>query len=259
MYLHSHMNIFWQLLKTDLYIFIKESFFDSLINSIIWMACCALTIAYVYPFLGMTQDFGPFWVVGGIFSLVLFDVFGNVAHFLHHINKVSYELTLPIPPFFVLIKLACTFALQAMIYPIFMLPLLKLFLLDKINFTHFSLLKYTLISLETTLFVGFFSLLVAGMLNNIMQIRNLWGRMLFPMWFLGASQFSWYTLHKVFPIVAYINLLNPFVYAMEGIRVAVLGQQGYINFWWCILALCGFNIVFMWLAHKKLKKKLDFV
>ena len=250
---------FWQLLKTDLYIFGKNNLISSLVNSTIWIGGCTVAAAYIYPTLGMTKDYGPFWIIGGIVSVMFFEMFGNIAHIIHHTDTFMYNVSLPLPSLLLHLKGVTKFALQALVYPIFLLPLTKLLFWDKVTLAQLSLFKYGLIALSAAILTGSFSLLLSSTLSNFLQIRNLFGRVLFPLWIFGASQFSWHTLLKVFPIIAYINLANPYVYAMEGIRVAVLGQPGYINFWLCILALWVFNILFTFIGYKKLKKKLDFI
>jgi ABC-type multidrug transport system permease subunit len=91
------------------------------------------------------------------------------------------------------------------------------------------------------------------------ELGTVWSRMIFPMWFMGGFQFSWFAFYKVFPTMAIISLCNPMIYLTEMTRVAISGQEGYINFWLCVLAAIGFAALFMFLALYRLKKKLDYV
>ena len=91
------------------------------------------------------------------------------------------------------------------------------------------------------------------------KLGSVWARYIFPMWFMGGFQFSWTALHHVLPIVAYINLLNPMIYITEAMRVALLGQADYINFWLCLVAMVIFSCVCFAAGMRNLKQRLDFV
>jgi ABC-type polysaccharide/polyol phosphate export permease len=84
-------------------------------------------------------------------------------------------------------------------------------------------------------------------------------RFIFPLWYLGGFQFSWKIFYKVSPSFAYLNLANPMTYVMEAMRGAILGQEDYIAFWYCMLALLFFSTICWFFALKKLKNRLDFV
>ena len=91
------------------------------------------------------------------------------------------------------------------------------------------------------------------------QIRKIWTRLIFPMWFLSGVEFPWNIVNKLSPKIAYALLANPMIYAMEGIRATVLGQANYLSFWICLPVLWLFAISFGFIAIFKLKKQLDYV
>jgi len=109
------------------------------------------------------------------------------------------------------------------------------------------------------LFVGAFSMFIVSIIKDMNHTNQIGVRFMFPLWFLGGSQFSWLTLHKFVPKVSYVALANPLIYAHEASRVAILGQKGYIPFWTCIGMLLLFTFLFGWLGIRKMKKRLDYV
>jgi ABC-type polysaccharide/polyol phosphate export permease len=55
------------------------------------------------------------------------------------------------------------------------------------------------------------------------------------------------------------NLINPMIYITEAVRCALLGQEGYLNFWLCILVILLFAALSFYFGIKSLRKKLDFI
>ena len=93
----------------------------------------------------------------------------------------------------------------------------------------------------------------------MMQIGNVWMRFIFPLYVFGGFQFTWYTLYNFSPRFAVLNLFNPMLYGIEGMRGAILGQQGYLPFWYCAGALVVLTALFFVVGYRRLKKQLDFI
>jgi ABC-2 type transport system permease protein len=90
-------------------------------------------------------------------------------------------------------------------------------------------------------------------------ISWIWSRVVNPLFMLGGFFYSWGSIYKVSHIFGYVNLLNPLLYAMEGMRAASLGQVGFLPFYVCVLAILGFIALFSMHAVCLLKKRLDCV
>jgi ABC-type polysaccharide/polyol phosphate export permease len=151
------------------------------------------------------------------------------------------------------------YALSYIIVTIMMLPVGKLLLLHQLDLTKISFFKLTLAIIAQGIFYASFVFFPAGLVTNISQMRTVWSRFIFPMWFLGGFQFSWTALHTIFPTVSYLLLFNPLIYITEAMRIALIGQEGFINFWLCMLALLFFSVLFLLLSLRVLKKRLDYV
>lgn len=257
----SYLTIFWELIKTDLSIY-KQGMLDAFINATIWFTCVVVTFSYVFPMTGMADDFGVFIAVGAIVTCSFWDIWTTTTAFVSDIEgnqTINYFLTLPIPNEFILIKQIIGYAIKAGIPTLIVLPLGKLYLWKQMDLSNFSMLKFALFYVLMNIFTGAFSLFITSNIKSLRHMAKVNMRFLFPLWFFGGANYSWQMLHKLSPKLSYLCLFNPLIYAMEGVRVTVLGQTGYLPYWVCVLALAGFTILFGWLGIAKLRKRLDFV
>lgn len=234
------------------------SFPGRLLNGAIW---AGITIA-VFQFIGFGDavNLGLFMACANAVSWGFFEVMENVARFIADLQgerSISYALTLPLPQWMVFVRFALSNALQAMAIAVFILPMAKLMLWNNFNLANMSLIKVIIIFVLAHLFYGFFSLWLASMVKSLEAIGDIWMRVVFPLWFLGGYQFTWATFVIKSPVLAYINLFNPLIYCFEGIRGAVLGQEGYLNFWLCCGALIVFTIFVAVVGTHRMMKRLD--
>ncbi|MFH1643868.1 MAG: hypothetical protein ABIA74_01710, partial [bacterium] len=146
-----------------------------------------------------------------------------------------------------------------MSYSWIILPLSKLLMWNQIDLMQVNWPKLFLIYIVMSFFIGFFSLFVVSFIKGMKNIGIVTMRILFPLWFLGGSQFSWKFLYSVFPNVAYLTFLNPMIYGMEGVHAATLNANDYLSFWICVGMLILFSFIFAMFGIKRLKKRLDFI
>ncbi len=255
----STLQTFWALVQRDMAVF-WPTWTDRFINAIIWSSLLLVVFEYVMPSMGL-QGLGAFMACGAIATWGFFEVTENIAKFIADLEgprSISYYLTLPIPQWMVFARLAVTNALQAMFISILFLPLFKLLLLrGALPLNNFSFGKFIAIFIMIHLFYGFFSLYIAARMKSLNEIGNVWLRVVYPLWWMGCFQFSWKALQAVSPRMAQINLLNPIVYGMEGMRSAILGPEAYLNFWVCCGMLILFTAIAGFVGIKKLKARLD--
>lgn len=256
----SYGTIFKYLLYTDLLI-LKEVVVDKMINLAIWATATTAVMGHIMAAFGLA-NFGPFQLAGVVASAGLFEVFPSVMNLANDFagdRTIDYQLTLPIPAWLVLLKIICYNAINSMILTIMVIPIGKLVLWNQFDLTGISIFKIICMIVVLSIFYATLTLWLAGKVTNLAKIGNVWMRFIFPFWFLGGFQFSWDALHKVFPTLAYFNLFNPMTYAMEGSRAALLGQNGYFNFWLCICALLVVTMLCFYNSYHALKRHLDFV
>ena len=258
----KQLRLVGRLLKTDLLIF-KTQFANMIIDNCFWISICTLISAYVLPKLGMTSSYGAFFVIGAIGSSAVFQTFGNVSRVVADLDGekiITYPLTLPLPGWLLMVQKALSFAVQSALIGLVILPIGKLLLMDRLNLSLINPLQFFVIYITLQIFIaGFFTMFFVSITEKMSRILNVWTRVLFPLWFMGGSQFSWQTLHQVSPSFAKICLFNPFIYAFEGLHAATLGQDGYLPFWLCVGMIWLFIIVFAVISIRRMKKRLDFI
>ena len=249
----------FNLVRRDMHVF-WPTFFDRFINGTIWVILTVIIFQYIFPTMGMSQDYAVFMACANTMSWGFFEVMGNVAILVGDLTgpkSIEYDLTLPLPQWLVFTRIAISNALQAMAIAFFILPISKIVLWNQFSLAHFSFFKFSAIFILGNLFYGFFSLWLASMTKSMEHINNIWMRIVFPLWWVGGYQFSWATMSKMSPWLGRFDLLNPLVYAFEGVRGAVLGQAGYIDFWYCAGALILGSIITGYIGTKKMMKRLD--
>jgi len=253
------LKTFYALIMRDIAVFLP-TYKDRVINSIIWAILTLLVFQYIMPSLGLNQNFGAFMAASNAASWGFFEVTENVSWFVADLEgdrAISYYLTLPLPHWLIFFRIGITNAIQALLVTILFIPTAKIILGSAMSFQNTSWLKLSLIMLLVHLFYGLFSLYLASITKDMHNISNIWMRVVFPLWFIGCYQFPWSVLKKMTPTVARINLLNPIMYCMEGMRSALLGPEGSISFWGCVGALTVFCFLAAYIGVKKMKQRLD--
>ena len=254
------LKVFTWLLWRDMRI-LKIDFLNTAIDSMIIPATFIIIAGYVLPYLGMPSTYGSFMIVSSmVFMAYATTHFRGASRLVADIEgarAISYELTLPLYPWMVFVKFAVQYALNAIFINIFTLPLGKLLLGDKFDISQFHVFKFVFIYISITLFFGFYSIWTASWVEGMRGVTRYWRRYGAQLLLFSGYQYPWVTLNKALPLLSYINLINPFVYAFEGVRAAVLGQEGTLPYWVCVLVLWIYSGLFMYSANKNFKKRLD--
>jgi ABC-type polysaccharide/polyol phosphate export permease len=251
---------FWQLLVSNFHTF-KPRIKDQALNGLLWSAINIGVFAYIMPTRGVSADYGSFILITIASIQGFFIPVHNVILLVSDMNdqgsNLHYELTLPTPQSSVFVKYALANAYQGFITTILMIPFGKILLWNSFSFQYFSFFKFYGLLILICLFSGFFSLFLASRIHDLFKISNMWQRIIFPLWFLAGFQFSWSNLYEISPLLAYINLLNPLTYALEGGRAAALNPALSLPYWNCVCMLLLFTGLFGYLGVVNLKKRLD--
>lgn len=256
----SQFQTLWQLFVSNFYTF-KSRLKDQMLNGLIWGAINIGVFAYVMKTRGLGADYGPFILVTITSIQGFFIPVHNVIVLVSDMNdqgsNLHYELTLPTPQWLIFVKYAVANAYQGFITTLLMIPCGKILLWNSFSFHYFSFFKFYFILMVIALFSGFFALFLASRIHDLFKIANMWQRVIFPIWFLAGFQFSWANLYEISPMLAYLNLLNPLTYALEGGRSAALDPALSLPYWYCVFALIFFTIIFGYFGILNMKKRLD--
>jgi ABC-type polysaccharide/polyol phosphate export permease len=258
---YNYLQTFTALMQAKLRLLINV-YQDKIINYFIWACCVILVTGYLLQAFGMASTFGSFQLAGTIITAGLFEMFGNIATLVDDFGgkqSIGFYLTLPVPAILIFTHLVLYYMIIGISLSLFLIPVGKMLLWSKFALAAISWFKLSIILVLANALFACTTLMVAGMVPEIGKIGNIWVRVIFPLWYLGGFQFSWYNTHQAIPALAYVMLVNPITYVMEATRAAILGQNGYMDFWICCAILCAATGCIGWLAYKNLKKRLDFV
>lgn len=257
----SYMPLMWKLLRTDLEIF-KQTIWDKLIDLFIWIVTMVLVTTYLMPAFGLAPDYTGFLVASLVGSAGLFELYASVTNLISDFegnDVTSYYLTLPMPSYLVFIEKMAYYTINTSTMSILVLPISKLLAWNNLDLSQLSIFKFLLIFMLSNIFYAAFTLWVTSRVSGIEKIGSVWMRFVYPLWFLGGFQYSFEVLYTFSPPLAYASLLNPMIYVMEGCRAAILGQQGSLNFWFCLGMLLLFTLICTWFGLRQLKRRLDFI
>jgi ABC-2 type transport system permease protein len=96
--------------------------------------------------------------------------------------------------------------------------------------------------------------LVLGCSVGQQQVGLMFSMVMAPMIFFGCTYYPWAALAK-FPILKWVVLINPLVYASEGFRSALVPDSPHLPRMAILAALVAFNGAFLWLGLRKFKGK----
>lgn len=257
----SFVSVLYQLIRRDFYVFIHElrgKFFDTsfvLFTNI-------LVFGYVFEHINHDPGFASFIFVGAIASFGFFEIVGRVATLISDMNGnkvISYHLTLPVPSSYIFINIAISWAICTAILSVCLIPIGKILLFNQFSLSAVSYMKFVPFFLITNLFFGFFSLWLSSIIKDASNLGSLWMRVINPLFMFSGYFYTWKSLYGISKVSAILNLVNPLLYIMEGMRVAMLGPKGYLPYSVCIIVVSLFTIVFGFDAIKRMKKRLDCV
>lgn len=258
--------------KIDLYVLkqlvwlkltnIYTELLEKTINIYIWAGCTIFVMGYLMQSFGLAKDFGPFQFASILAVIGLFELYGNAATLIADFDSdmvISYYLTAPSSSITVMIGYTLHYLIVSFFMSVALIPLGKLLLLDQLKLLNICWIKFIPFLILVNILWAVMAFLLASYLESIEKLGIAWCRVIFPLWFLGGFQFSWAAINMVSPTLSYVMLLNPAIYATEGMRAIVLGANDTIPLWICSSVLAGIFVVASFWSYKALKKRLDFV
>jgi ABC-2 type transport system permease protein len=249
------------LLKRDL-IRAKREFLGKFIDSSALLVCISVVFGYLMTDYGLGSEYGLFILVSAIASIGFFGTVSKVFNLITDIEgdrTISYTLTLPIPSWLVFVYIGFFWALESALTSVVLYPVGKLILFNYFDLCRISYWQLIPMFIAINLFYGFFSLWLASILHKLDSLGKLWIRVINPLIMFGAYYNSWAAVYESAPVIGLIELVNPLVYVMEGMRTATLGTPSALPFWLCISVVCFFAFICGWHGTHRLQQRLDCV
>ena len=256
------MNIFFQLLKTDLKLWHKN-IKDKAINVIIWSAALCIVATYILPAFGTSTNFSLMEAMGLIVGAIGFEIYTQVFLLVADLegdNHISYHFVLPLPNWMIFVKMATLYTINGCFLGLIILPVIKLILGNILILSNINWPLFFLSLVVANIFFSFFAFLLTSLIRSVEQCENVMMRVLFPLWFFGGFSFSYKIALSIAPLVAYISLISPYTFATEAVRLAVLGPASdYMPIQLSLSVLLIMAFVTGYWGITRLKRKLDFI
>ena len=168
-------------------------------------------------------------------------------------REIEDRLLAPINIYWLAIEKVIAGMLQALVAGLMVIPLAWLLLRPGVEISINAPLTFAVI----TLLVAAFSAcggLALGCSVNQQHIGLMFSMVMTPMIFFGCTYYPWSALAN-FPIVQKVVLVNPLVYASEGLRATLVPKFPHLSTTADILALLLFDILFLVLGLRQFEKK----
>jgi len=167
-------------------------------------------------------------------------------------REIEDRLLAPIEISWVAIEKVLAGALQALIAGLVVIPAAWL-ILRPVQFN----LASPLIFICVTVLVALFSAcggLTLGCSINQQHIGLMFSMVLTPMIFFGCTYYPWSALNQ-FPILQKIVLINPLVYASEGLRGTLVPQFPHLPLVAILIVLTGFDVLLLTAGLRQFRNK----
>ena len=167
-------------------------------------------------------------------------------------REIEDRLLAPMEISWVAVEKVLAGTLQALLAGLIVIPLSWL-ILRPIQFNLDTPLTFVLV----TILVAMFSAcggLALGCSVNQNHIGLMFSMVLTPMIFFGCTYYPWSAL-KTFPILQKIVLINPLVYASEGLRGTLVPQFPHLPLIAVVLGLALFDALLLTAGLKQFRKK----
>ena len=168
-------------------------------------------------------------------------------------REIEDRLLAPISVGWIAIEKVIAGLLQALVAGLVVLPLGWLVLRPGVEISIGNPMMFALI----LLLIGAFSAcggLALGCSMNQQHIGLMFSMVITPMIFFGCTYYPWSALQG-FPILQKLVLINPLVYASEGMRATLVPQFPHLSIVAVVVALVFFDLLLLGLGLRQFEKK----
>jgi ABC-2 type transport system permease protein len=168
-------------------------------------------------------------------------------------REIEDRLLAPIDVEWLAIEKIIAGMIQALVAGLVVIPLGWLVLRPGIDISIHSPLEFITIILLVAAFSACGGLALGCSINQ-QHIGLMFGMVITPMIFFGCTYFPWSAL-KTFPVLQKLVLINPLVYASEGLRASLVPQFPHLATVAVLVALTFFDCLLLLLGLRQFDKK----
>lgn len=254
------------MLKTFYWLLVKDlrnvfhGFIDTVIDAVTIPLGWIFIAAYVMPSMGVPNTFGLLFVASNVASMVQLNMFlraGEILGDIHGNRAINNEILLPIPSWLLVFRYVLSFAIRAGIVNLAIIPFGLVVVFGQVDWSKFSFMFLSIAYVLSMLAIGAMVSAILFWSKSIPSYYRFWARVGWHSVNFGGFFYTWLSLYKVLPYLAFAVLLNPMMHVTESLRVSMMGQEGFLPLWLTLGALVTFTVVFTWLAVIGFKRRLD--
>jgi ABC-2 type transport system permease protein len=168
-------------------------------------------------------------------------------------REIEDRLLAPIDIRWIAIEKVFAGILQTLVAGLVVLPLGWLVLRPGIDISVHSPFLFALVLLLVAAFSACGGLAVGCSMNQ-QHIGLMFSMLITPMVFFGCTYYPWSAL-KTFPILQKLVLVNPLVYASEGLRATLVPQSPHLSLTAVIVMLFVFDLLLLVVGLRQFNKK----
>jgi ABC-2 type transport system permease protein len=168
-------------------------------------------------------------------------------------REIEDRLLAPISLSWIAIEKVIAGMIQAIVAGLVVLPLAWLVLRPGIDISIQSPLKFAVVVLLVALFSACGGLALGCSMNQ-QHIGLMFSMILTPMIFFGCTYYPWSALNT-FPILQKAVLVNPLVYASEGLRAALVPHFSGLSTIAVLVMLLAFDVLLLIVGLRQFEKK----
>jgi ABC-2 type transport system permease protein len=254
---------FGALLLRDLAVLRKE-FLQFMARTVMQPLLFVFVFAYVFPKIGQgvggasgSAAFSSILVPGVVAIACIFQGIQAVALPLvqdfGYSREIEDRVMTPLPVWGVAVEKVVAGTIQGLIAAAIVFPLAMFVPATPVHLDVRPFLLLTLLPLAafTAASLG----MVLGTRVNPRQVPLLFGIVVIPIVFLGATYYPWANLTPI-PWLKVAVLLNPLVYMSEGMRVSLTPWVPHMTYWAIYGGLIGFTVLFLALGIDGFRKRV---
>ncbi len=168
-------------------------------------------------------------------------------------REIEDRLLAPIEISWVAVEKVLAGTLQALIAGLVVIPLAWLILRPGVTFSLRSPVAFACVTVLVALFAACGGLALGCSVNQT-HIGLMFSMVLTPMIFFGCTYYPWSALNN-FPILQKAVLINPLVYASEGLRATLVPQFPHLSLLVVVAGLAVFYVLFLALGLRQFRNK----
>jgi len=168
-------------------------------------------------------------------------------------REIEDRLLAPIDISWIAIEKVIAGMIQALLAGLVVLPLGWIVLRPGVDIRIHAPLEFAAMMLLVALFSASGGLALGCSMDQ-QHVGLMFSMILTPMIFFGCTYYPWSAL-STFPILKRAVLVNPLVYASEGLRAALVPQFSHLSTIAILIALCFFDLLLLLIGLRQFEKK----